>query len=53
MSDSEQKLYDDQIVIVDGLGITHFIPRRPSKEGAAGEKAKRRASGARGRRRSR
>ncbi len=29
MSFSEEKEYDDQIVIVDGIGITHFIPRRP------------------------
>jgi len=28
LSFSEEKEYDDQIVIVDGIGITHFIPRR-------------------------
>jgi predicted ferric reductase len=28
LSFSEEKQYDDQIVIVDGIGITHFIPRR-------------------------
>ena len=32
MSFSEEKEYDDQIVIVDGIGITHFIPRHRSAE---------------------
>lgn len=34
MSFSEEKEYADQIVIVDGIGITHFIPRRPPAEKA-------------------
>jgi len=41
LSFSEQKDYDDQIVIVDGIGITHFIPRRaPSKKAAPVKKLK-------------
>jgi len=35
LSSSSRKDYDDQIVIVDGLGITHFIPRRAEAEKAA------------------
>lgn len=40
MSFSEEKEYDDQIVIVDGIGITHFIPRRPPARKAAPERQK-------------
>jgi hypothetical protein len=53
LSFSEEKEYDDQIVIVDGIGITHFIPRRPSAEKAAPpkmEKRKGRGRRAKGRR---
>jgi hypothetical protein len=35
LSFSEETVYDDQIVIVDGIGITHFIPRRAPAEKAA------------------
>ncbi len=43
MSLSEEKEYDDQIVIVDGIGITHFIPRRsPAPKAAPERKQKRR-----------
>ena len=42
MSFSEEKEYDDQIVIVDGLGITHFIPRRPPAKAAPEKKERRR-----------
>jgi hypothetical protein len=28
LSFSQETEYEDQIVIVDGIGITHFIPRR-------------------------
>jgi hypothetical protein len=35
LSFSEEKEYDDQIVIVDGIGITHFIPRRVPAQKAA------------------
>ena len=38
MSFSEETVYSDQIVIVDGIGITHFIPRRPAAGKAAPEK---------------
>lgn len=38
MSFSEEKQYADQIVIVDGIGITHFIPRRAPSQNAAPEK---------------
>jgi hypothetical protein len=40
MSFSEQTDYADQIVIVDGIGITHFIPRRipPQKDAPAASK---------------
>ena len=41
MSSSEEKEYDDQIVIVDGIGITHFIPRRSRSEAAPAKKQKR------------
>jgi hypothetical protein len=41
LSFSEGKQYDDQIVIVDGIGITHFIPRRPPAEKAAPAKKQR------------
>ncbi len=44
MSFSEEKEYDDQIVIVDGIGITHFIPRRPAAEKAAPAKKQKRKS---------
>ena len=42
MSFSEEKEYDDQIVIVDGIGITHFIPRRAAVQKAAPEKKEKR-----------
>jgi len=37
LSFSEETEYADQIVIVDGIGITHFIPRRavPEKKAPA------------------
>jgi len=35
LSFSEEKEYDDQIVIVDGIGITHFIPRHAPARNAA------------------
>jgi len=36
--------YDDQIVIVDGIGITHFIPRRaPAQKEAPAKKQKRKS----------
>jgi len=35
LSFSQETEYDDQIVIVDGIGITHFIPRRPPAQKAA------------------
>jgi hypothetical protein len=38
LSSSEVKEYDDQIVIVDGLGISHFIPRRSTSRKAQAEK---------------
>jgi hypothetical protein len=42
MSFSEEKEYDDQIVIVDGIGITHFIPRRaPARKAETAKKQKR------------
>jgi hypothetical protein len=42
LSFSEEKEYDDQIVIVDGIGVTHFIPRRaPARKGAPAKKLKR------------
>jgi hypothetical protein len=41
LSFSEEKEYDDQIVIVDGIGITHFIPRRaPAQKAAPAKKQK-------------
>jgi hypothetical protein len=42
LSFSEEKEYDDQIVIVDGIGITHFIPRRASAQKAAPSKKQKR-----------
>jgi len=42
LSFSEEKEYDDQIVIVDGIGITHFIPRRAPAEKASPAKKQRR-----------
>lgn len=50
MPNSEEKLYDDQIVIVDGLGITHFIPRRHPKEIREAEETKGSGAGAKRRR---
>jgi hypothetical protein len=44
LSFSEQKDYDDQIVIVDGIGITHFIPRRASSKKADPVKKQKRRS---------
>ena len=45
MSFSEQKDYEDQIVIVDGIGITHFIPRRaPDQKAAPVKKQKKKKS---------
>jgi hypothetical protein len=42
LSFSEEKEYDDQIVIVDGIGVTHFIPRRaPAQKTAPAKKKKR------------
>jgi hypothetical protein len=41
LSFSEEKEYDDQIVIVDGIGITHFIPRRSPAKAAPEKKQKR------------
>jgi hypothetical protein len=35
LSFSEETIYSDQIVIVDGIGITHFIPRRAPAEKAS------------------
>jgi hypothetical protein len=35
LSFSEETVYSDQIAIVDGIGITHFIPRRSMVEKAA------------------
>lgn len=44
LSFSERKDYDDQIVIVDGLGITHFIPRRaPAQKAAPVKKLKKKS----------
>jgi hypothetical protein len=40
LSFSEEKEYDDQIVIVDGIGITHFIPRRPPAQNPAPAKTR-------------
>jgi hypothetical protein len=41
LSFSEETEYDDQIVIVDGIGITHFIPRRePSQKAGQAKKQK-------------
>lgn len=43
MSFSEETEYDDQIVIVDGIGITHFIPRRaPAQKQAPAKRQKKR-----------
>jgi hypothetical protein len=42
LSFSEEKEYDDQIVIVDGIGITHFIPRHPPAQKAAPAKKQKR-----------
>lgn len=39
MPSSEKKEYDDQIVIVDGLGITHFIPRRKDQNPSSSRKS--------------
>ena len=44
LSFSEETVYSDQIVIVDGIGITHFIPRRPAAEKAAPAKKQKRKS---------
>jgi hypothetical protein len=44
LSFSEQKDYDDQIVIVDGIGITHFIPRHAPAEKAAPVKKQKKKS---------
>ena len=44
MSFSEETVYSDQIVIVDGIGITHFIPRRPAAEKASPEKKQKKKS---------
>ena len=44
MSSSEETVYNDQIVIVDGIGITHFIPRRPAPEKAVPQKKQKRKS---------
>lgn len=44
MSFSEETVYSDQIVIVDGIGITHFIPRRPVVKKAAPAKKQKRKS---------
>jgi len=44
MSFSEETEYDDQIVIVDGIGITHFIPRRVPHQKAAPVKKQKRKS---------
>jgi hypothetical protein len=39
---TQETVYDDQIVIVDGIGITHFIPRRsPAQKEAPAKKLKR------------
>jgi hypothetical protein len=44
MSFSEETEYDDQIVIVDGIGITHFIPRRlPAQKEAPAKRQKRKS----------
>ncbi len=44
MSFSEETEYDDQIVIVDGIGITHFIPRRsPAQKEAPAKKPKKKS----------
>jgi len=43
LSFSEETVYSDQIVIVDGIGITHFIPRRAPAEKAASAKKKRKS----------
>ncbi len=42
MSFSEVTEYDDQTVIVDGIGITHFIPRRAPVQKAAPRKKQKR-----------
>jgi hypothetical protein len=44
LSFSEEKEYDDQIVIVDGIGVTHFIPRRASTQEAAPAKKQKKRS---------
>lgn len=44
MSFSEETVYNDQIVIVDGIGITHFIPRRPPAEKTASARERKRKS---------
>jgi hypothetical protein len=42
LSFSQETEYDDQIVIVDGIGITHFIPRRaPAQKAAPAKKQNR------------
>ena len=44
MSFSEETEYDDQIVIVDGIGITHFIPRKlPAQKAAPIKKQKKKS----------
>jgi hypothetical protein len=41
LSFSQETVYDDQIVIVDGIGITHFIPRKlPAAKAAPVKKEK-------------
>jgi hypothetical protein len=43
LSFSVETEYDDQIVIVDGIGITHFIPRRaPAQRAAPAKRQKKR-----------
>jgi hypothetical protein len=42
---SEETEYEDQIVIVDGIGITHFIPRRVPAQKPAPMKKRRKGSG--------
>jgi len=41
MSFSEEKEYSDQIVIVDSIGVTHFIRRRAPAQKAAPVKKQR------------
>jgi len=49
LSFSEEKVYDDQIVIVDSIGVTHFITRRaPAKKEAPTKKPKKKSGRARG-----